>query len=75
MELLNIDEYLPENAIIIFITKNNLKKTEYNSAKEDDYGNSFESPIYEIYIYNNSDIFMVSWGGTDSYLNDENKFK
>ena len=53
--------------------KKNSKKNNY--VTEDDYGNSFESPIYEIYIYNNSDIFMVSWGGTDSYLNDENKFK
>ena len=71
MELLNIDESLPENAIIIFITKNNLKKTEYNYAKEDDYGNSFELSNSKKSIYNDSNIFMVSWWGTDQYSNHE----
>ena len=55
------------------MTNKDLNMTETKHFTEEDDGNSFElsySGIY-IYIYNYTNIFMVSWWGTDSYLNNE----
>ena len=44
---------------------------ENNCVTEDDDDYCFELSYSEIYIYNNTNIFMVSWWETDSYLNNE----
>ena len=65
IELVNIDESSHESAIVIFITKK-LKNTKYNYDTEDENGNSFELFISGKSIYNDPNIFGVSWWGTDS---------
>ena len=70
IELVTIDKSLHENAIVIFITKRDLK-INYNRVTEDDDGNSFKLSISKNSIYNDFNKFMVSWCGIDSYFNIE----
>ena len=62
---------MPENAVVIFITKKELKNNSYNHVAEDDDGNIFELSHSENSIYNGYNKFMVSWWGADSYFNIE----
>ena len=70
IELIKTDKSLHENAIIIFITKKN-KKSDYNHVTEYEDGNLFEFSYSGNIIYNNSNKFMASWWGIDSYFNIE----
>ena len=45
--------------------------TENNYVTEDEDSNCFELYYSEKYIYNDPNIFIVSWWGTDSYFNNE----
>ena len=74
IEPFNIDEYLYENTVAIFITKKDLNKTYYYDVTEDDDRNSFEISYSKNSMYNDSNRSMVSCWVIDSYFNTE-KFK
>ena len=71
IEPFNIDEYLYENTIAIFITKKDLNKTYYYDVTEDDDRNSFEISYSKNSMYNDSNRSMVSCWVIDSYFNTE----
>ena len=71
IELVNIDESSHEEAIVIFITNEyfNMIEKQYVTYNEDI--NCFELSYSEKYVYNDPNIFMVSWWVIDSYFNNE----
>ena len=64
-----MNESYHENATVTFITKKWLKKKEKKYFTEDDGGKSFEFFLFQKSIYNDYNILLVSWWGTDSYFN------
>ena len=71
IDIVNIHESFHEEVIVIFIKNKDLNKTKNSSVTEDDYTNWFGISSYGKSIYNDPNIFMVSWWVTDSYFNGE----